>query len=157
MAATPPHLATTLELFVRTRNQKERRTRPDWRPLDWILVVSSPAAPCGIQQFRTVRGLSLQNWTEKLQDLRSRDFSASLADRSREIARPEACRSKQEIARPEAADRDLQASRLLCPDLQVSGLAISLLRSAGLKPRDFSAPICKTSRLLCPDLHAACP
>ena len=65
---------------------KERRTRPDWRPLDWILVVSNPAAPCGIQQFRTVRGLGLP------------------------------------------------ASRFPCPDLQASGLATSLPRSARRMP-----------------------
>ena len=54
-------------------------------------------------------------------------------------------------------------------DLQASGLAISLPRSAGLRPRDFPAPICRppasrfpspdlqasASRLPCPDLQAS--
>ena len=139
---------------------KERRTRPDWRPLDWILVVSNPAAPCGIQQFRIVRawacrtgqgnreasGLAISLPASRIGAGKSRGLRP--ADRSRAIARLKLAFLGREIARHEACrSRSARLRPRDCPaPIREAGREIArheACRSgfAGLRPRHFPAPV----------------
>ena len=105
---------------------KERRTRPDWRPLDWILVVSSPGPLCGIQTLqncqrsgpaelgRDIAKPQTSQFPCRPRGSKQGNFNLRPANRGRAIARLKLADLTREIARPEAYK---------------SG-------SAGLRPRD---------------------
>ena len=89
--------------------------------------------PRGSEQGNRDRGRRPEACRSRSAGLRPRDCPAPICEAGREIARPERPRHfPAPVCRP-------QASRFPCPDLQASGLAISLPRSAGLRPCNFSS------------------